>query len=383
MYDVIIVGAGPAGSTCAQILAESGFSVKVFDRREEIGAPKRCGEGLDKGAEELIGKLPERCIANKVIGARVYAPNGKYIEIPGDGYILERKVFDKHLAYLASKCGAEIQSGSIVDDIKIEGGEVKVIGRFLDERFEERSKAVVIATGAESKIARKFLNTTCKLNLVDTCLQYEMANVKGDDRFIHIYFGNEVAPRGYCWVFPKGNGIANVGVGVIPHEKNPKFYLDNFIKNEKESFEKASIIEVNAGVVPVGGIMEDCVRDNLIVCGEAAHHVNPIHGGGIKEAIISGKIAGEVLSKCLKRKRCKKKDLEEFNKIWTNERGKKLKKVEKAREAMEKLKDEDFNYLVEILDPESIINIAEGNLMAVAKLLLKHPKLVKYAKLLV
>jgi len=271
MYDVIVVGAGPAGSTCARVIAENGFSVKVFDRREEIGSPKRCGEGLDKGAEELIGKIPERCIANKVIGARVYAPNGKYIEVPGEGYILERKVFDKHLAYLASNSGAEIQSSSIVEDIEIKNGEVKLFGRFLDEKFEEKSKIVVIATGAESKIARKFINTTCKLNLVDTCLQYEMGNVKGDEKFIHVYFGNEIAPRGYVWEFFKGKNIANVGVGIVPHEKNPKFYLERFIKNN-DRYEKASIIEVNAGVVPVGGIIEDCVRENLIVCGEAAHH---------------------------------------------------------------------------------------------------------------
>ena len=78
--DVIIIGSGPAGTACAKKLAENWFSVKVFYKRQEIGSPKRCGEGLDERVQEIIGKIPERCIAQRIKGARVYAPNGKYLE---------------------------------------------------------------------------------------------------------------------------------------------------------------------------------------------------------------------------------------------------------------------------------------------------------------
>ena len=109
-WDVIVIGAGPAGVSCAKKLEENGFSVKVFDRRAELGVPKRCGEGLGERTQELIGKIPDRCIAQRIKGARVYAPNGKYIEVILEygGFVLERKVFDKWMAEQAIKAGAVI-----------------------------------------------------------------------------------------------------------------------------------------------------------------------------------------------------------------------------------------------------------------------------------
>ena len=66
MIDVIVIGAGPAGTACAKKLAKNGVSVKVFDKRAEIGAPKRCGEGLSEASQKFVGKIPERCIAQKM-----------------------------------------------------------------------------------------------------------------------------------------------------------------------------------------------------------------------------------------------------------------------------------------------------------------------------
>ena len=116
MYDVIVIGAGPAGTACAKKLAENGFKVKVFERRQEIGSPKRCGEGLSESIEKIIGKIPERCIAQRIKGARVYAPNGKYLDalLEYGGFVLERKVFDKWLAEEAVKAGAEIQVNTFI-----------------------------------------------------------------------------------------------------------------------------------------------------------------------------------------------------------------------------------------------------------------------------
>jgi digeranylgeranylglycerophospholipid reductase len=377
--DVIIIGAGPAGSHAAKKLVEAGFDVKVYERRNEIGAPKRCGEGLDKKAEDLIGRIPERCVAQKIRGARVYAPNGKYLEAPGEGYVLERKVFDKWMAAEAAKAGADIRAGTFIRELIVENGTVKgVKGEIDGDPFEARAKLVISATGAESPLPKQAgINTTVALNLIDTCYQYEMVNVKSDPNFIHIWMSNADAPRGYLWVFPKGNTTANVGVGVIPHETNPKVYLDRFVESQPD-VKGASIIEVNAGAVPVGGLLENMVSNAFIVCGEAAHHVNPIHGGGIKEAIISGKIAAEVAADCLKKGDVSKTALDAYNKRWWKERGDHVRKIEKAREAMEKMTDEDFNTLASLLKPADVIELTGGNPTAFLKVIAKHPTLLKF-----
>jgi len=387
-FDVIIVGAGPAGSCAAKKLAQAGLSVIVYDRRQELGNPKRCGEGLEKKAEQYIGPIPSRCIAQRIKGARIYAPNGKFLDaiVEGGGYILERKVFDKWLATEAVKAGAHVQAKTLIKELIIEDGFVKgVRGEFMDEPFEARAKIVIAATGAESPLPQQAgLKTACNPNLVDTCLQYEMAGIDLDqpdwEEFIHIYLGNEIAPRGYVWVFPKGNHTANIGLGIIPGEKTPKHYLDAWIKSNPK-ISKGSVIEINAGCVPVGGLLKDMVSNGFLVCGEAAHHVNPIHGGGIKEAIVSGQLAADTVIDCIKNKTFSKEALSAYNKSWWAVRGEHLRKVEKLREVVEKMKDKDFNELVEVLKPEDIIEFSRGAKLSVfASILARKPSLALLAR---
>jgi digeranylgeranylglycerophospholipid reductase len=382
MSDVIIVGCGPAGTSCAKKLAENGLSVKVFDRREELGVPVRCGEGLNERTQELIGKIPDRCIAQKIKGARIYAPNGKYLEavLEYGGFILDRRIFDKWLAEQAEKAGAEIQKDTLVTDFVKENGYFNgVKGEFQGKEFEEKAKIIVCATGTESAL-RRVLNIFSKLNLIDSCLQYKMSGIDVNSDFIHIYIGNEIAPRGYLWVFPKGKDRANVGAGVIPGKQNAKYYLDKFV-NDNQELKKGKIDLVEGGCVPVGGLLKDMVTNGFLVCGEAAHHVNPIHGGGIKEAIISGQLAADVISDCLKKNNVSKKALSKFNDLWWKKRGNHLKNVEKLREVVEKLSDNDLNDLASVLKPEDLIEFSRGSKLSVlAKALMRKPRLITLAK---
>ncbi|MFH0929401.1 MAG: NAD(P)/FAD-dependent oxidoreductase [Candidatus Aenigmatarchaeota archaeon] len=383
MYDVIIIGAGPAGTCCAKKLAENGFSVKVFDRRREIGSPKRCGEGLSESIKQYVGEIPERCIAKRIKGSRIYAPNGKSVDalLEYGGFVLERKVFDKWLAERAVKAGAVIQSDSFISElIKEDGKFVGVKGEFVGDKFEERAKVIVCATGAESPLRKQALGIVSNPDVIDSCLQYEMSGIDFDPDFIHIYVGHDISPRGYVWIFPKGKDRANVGVGIIPGEKTAKFYLNNFIEKHP-GLKKGSIIEVNGGCVPVGGMEKNMVADGFLVCGEAAHQVNPIHGGGIKEAVISGILAADVISECLKRGNVSEKALSIFNKLWWDERGHLMRNVEKLREVVEKLSDEDLNDLADALNPNDIIEFSRGaKLSTLAKILMRKPRLVTLAK---
>ncbi len=384
MNDVIVIGAGPSGTACAKKLAENGFSVKVFDKRAEIGAPKRCGEGLSEASQQVMGKIPDRCIAHKIKGARLYAPDGRYLDaiLSQGGFVLERKVFDKWLAEEAVKAGAKVQANTFISELikDARGYFVGVKGEFLGNEFEEKARVVVCATGSESPLRNKALGVFSKASLIDSCLQYEMANVDVVPDLIHIYLSNVLAPRGYVWVFPKGEHKANVGLGIIPQDKKPETYLGEFLKLHPE-ISKGSILEVNAGCVPVGGMVKDMVSNGFVLCGEAANHVNPIHGGGIKEAVISGQIAADIIAECLKRNDVSKTALSKFNDEWWNERGNHLKRVEKLRETLEKLSDADLNDLVDALKPEDIIEFARGaKLSVLAKVLMRKPRLVSLAR---
>jgi digeranylgeranylglycerophospholipid reductase len=145
MRDVIVVGAGPAGSAIAKHLASKGYDVVVYEKRQEIGAPKRCGEGISLGGLQRLGlEIPSYCIRQKIDGALIYAPNGKYVEIDygkDSGYIVERKLFDKWLAEEAARKGAKIKAKTHIKKVLKENGKVVgVMGEHLDKEFEEKCK---------------------------------------------------------------------------------------------------------------------------------------------------------------------------------------------------------------------------------------------------
>ncbi len=386
-YDVVIVGMGPGGSAAAKACAEKGLKVLGVEKRQEIGCPKRCGEGLSKNALKRMGlRFDSKWVCQVIKGATVYAPNGKYIRIDykgPEGWVIERKIFDKELAKQAARSGAKILAKAEVIEIFREGKILKVRIVFQHEKFDVKTKILIASDGVESTISRMMgLDTTIKLIDVASAAQFEMANVKIDPNRIELYFGNEIAPGGYFWVFPKGKDSANVGIGVRkPFSKDIAYnYLKRFVES-RPNLKKGSVIEVNSGGVPVGGLLENMVADNFMVVGDAAHQVNAIHGGGISEAYIGGKIAGEVAVKSIKKGDYSKKVLEEYNKKWWDLRGKKLKKIVKLRQVVESLSDEELNWLAEYLSGEDLIGLAHASgFKKLYFVLMKKPRLIPLAR---
>jgi digeranylgeranylglycerophospholipid reductase len=387
-YDILVIGAGPAGSSVAMTAAKAGLKVLVVEKRAEIGSPKRCGEGLSRSALGRMGLEPDASwIRRTMLGASAYAPNGRKItaDYKGpEGWVIERKVFDKWLAKKAADAGAKVLAKTDAVSLVRKAG--KISGAVLEssgQRREVQAKIVIAADGVESKIAREAgIDTTLRLVDVASGVQFEMAGVDIDPDRIELYFGNEVAPAGYAWIFPKGKNEANVGIGVRrPWAKKTALeYLNDFVES-KPGLRKGSIVEVNGGGVPVGALMQDMVMDNFMIVGDAAHQVNPIHGGGIGESFVAGRIAAEVAAHAIRNGDTSKKALSEYNKLWWKERGEKLQKLVKLREVTESMTDEELNWIAEYLQGEDLIELARSSgFKKLAFLLMKKPRLIKLAK---
>ncbi len=392
-YDMIVVGAGPAGSAAAMTAAKAGLNVLMVEKRAEIGCPKRCGEGISENGFERMGiKKNEKWLNRKITGTNIYAPNGKSVKVLFDpttsdnytGWIIERKMFDKMLADMAAKSGAKILTKTEVvsllrENEKISGVRLEFNGR----QWDVRAKIVIAADGIESRIAREAgLETTSKLSEFISAVQFEMSNIDIDPDSIELYFGNEIAPGGYVWIFPKSEHRANVGIGIrkTMTSKSAIKYLNEFI-NSRPGLKKGSILEVNAGGVPVGGFLDSMVCDNFIVAGDAAHQVNPIHGGGIVESFLAGRMAAETAAEAIKKGDMSKEALSVYDDRWWKERGKRLKKIQKLREVVEKLSDDDLNFLAEELEGSDIVGFARAEGFGkLAKILMKRPKLILLAR---
>ena len=381
-YDVVIVGAGPAGLAAAIEIAKEKINVLVLDRKQEIGCPKRCAEGLGLGWFNRLNLKPKKdwCVQT-IHGAALYAPNGKGFQMKRTetmGYVLERKIFEKELAREAVNAGAKILLKHQVVGAIRNKNEVVLKVEADDETREVRTPLVIACDGVDSLTAKMLgLNTKLDLRETDSGYQYEMTGISGyDEHLLHLYFGTDVAPRGYIWIFPKRNHTANVGIGIGAYEeKTAKYYLDKWIA-QQEGLKNGSIIEVNAGAIPVGGFLDKMQAANLIVAGDAGHMVDPIHGGGIGIALEGGRLAAEHTIKAIKEGKYSEKDLEPYTQAWYDKRGNELMKRLKGRHLLEQLSDDDFNYLAGSITMDEALKIGNGALTKKDKILLFSKKLV-------
>ncbi|WP_297459969.1 NAD(P)/FAD-dependent oxidoreductase [Thermococcus sp.] len=378
-YDVVVVGSGIAGPIIARNVAKAGYSVLLLDKKPAIGSPKQCAEGISiRVFDKYDIPYDKRFINREIYGAKLYSPGGYELELrykEVSGVILERKVFDKMLAHYAARAGADVLARTEALDVIRQDGKIAGIrAKHEDEPVEIYADIIVAADGVESMIARKAgINTYAPPHEFDSSYEYEMLIEGFDPDLIHLWFGNEIAPRGYVWVFPKDEDRANVGIGIASdHPETAKYYLNKWLR--ENGIPSRKILEINVGVVPVGGFVKELVKDNVLVVGDAARQVNPMHGGGMAEAMEAGTIASKWIVKALEEENLSL--LQNYTKEWWETDGKRLEKVLKVRRVTEKLTDEDLDLFIQILSGADAEKIASGDYAEVIKALLKHPKVL-------
>ncbi len=388
--DVLVIGAGPAGSSAAKHAAKNGADVVMIDKKSEIGSPKRCAEGVSKEGLKKLGIEPSnRWVTRELSGVRLVSPNGtdvwlneERVKLPEAGYILERKIFDKHMAMDAARAGAKIMIKTLARSMRKDSNGYIVSCQRMGEDFEIKAKIIIGADGPESRVGRwGGLKTAAKPKNMESAIQFEMAGIELEDPYsIEFYFGS-VAPGGYAWIFPKGDDIANVGLGILTTETDKSAYqhLVEFVENCPAT-KNAQAVELNAGGDPVGGMIKKLATDNLIIVGDAAGHVNPLTGGGIITAMEAGLFAGEVAAAAVKEGDYSEDRLKEYQKKCEEEIGKSFDKYLKTKEYLLSLSDGELDSIAEAFQGVEFDSI---NTKELIKLLIKvSPKaLVKLGKL--
>jgi digeranylgeranylglycerophospholipid reductase len=329
-FDVVVVGAGPAGATAARYAAERGLEVLLLEKRQEIGSAVRCAEGINE--EMLLPFLEpdQRWIAAKVNRSRIMATDtGDVRSLAGEetGYVLERRVFDRVLVEKAVEAGARVRIKTAVEGLLTENGAVKGV-RAVDGRnlLEIEAAIVVGADGVESRVGQ-WQGLDCVLRPSDclTCAQYLLAGIEVDPQCCDYYLGEELAPGGYAWVFPKGDRLANVGLGVQADvaQTSALEYLHRFIGRYPQ-LEQGSPLTLIAGNVPVGIATGAIVGDGLILAGDAARQADPLTGGGIANAMVAGRLAAEVCAQAVEEGDTSATTLSEYERRWVESRGRKM-----------------------------------------------------------
>ncbi len=377
-YDIIVVGAGPAGSTAAFYAAQQGAKVLLLEKDREIGIPVRCGEAVgEKGIRQVVELRPE-WIANRIEAVRLIAPDGTRVTVQHEdiGFILDRKRFDYDLAMMAAQQGVNIVTKAYVCGLlRANGAVAGVEVQHLGNRYQIPARIVIAADGVESRVGRwAGLKTNVRLRDMETCVQMVVSNITLERQFCDFYFSNQMAPGGYIWVFPKNDHLANVGLGISGEyaaHKPPLAYLREFVAWR---FPKAAILTMVAGGVPCAPLMEEVVTDGLMLIGDAAHQANPLTGGGIVLSMLASRIAGRVAAEAIKDKDVSKKRLSAYAREWEKTHGSSHRRSYRLKEAVYKLTDDDLNRTaaaIASIPPEqhTIINIFKTALI-------QHPRLI-------
>lgn len=326
--DVVVVGAGPAGSATAYWLASAGHNVVVVERKH-LPRDKTCGDGLTPRSVhqlEAMGLGPSLSIGHRYDGLRALA-FGRELSLgwpaapgmPSVGYVVTRAVLDELVARRASAVGARVIEGAevigsiarpngladgpmggvIVAD-KDHGGTTRITARYI-----------VVADGANSRLGRAVGAERNRAFPLGMALRGYYWSPRHDERFIESHLDvrlrdGSVAP-GYGWIFPVGDGRVNVGVGLLSTDRrckgvNTSQLFDAFVEHAPASWglsEATSCGSPTGGKLPMGLSVGPRVGPDYLLVGDAAGSINPFNGEGIAYAYETGRMAAAVLDRAL------------------------------------------------------------------------------------
>ncbi|HEX4562376.1 MAG TPA: NAD(P)/FAD-dependent oxidoreductase, partial [Gemmatimonadales bacterium] len=296
--DILVVGGGPAGSVAAAEARRAApeVSVVLVERDRAIGAPVRCAEGVgDAGLREFADPTGSSWVARKITKVIFWAPDGTEVKVAERevGWVLDRTRFDAFLAAEAVGEGAEVRVGTEVTGMRREGDRWVVETRGARGSETLRARVVIGADGVETMVGRwAGLDTRVPSRDMESCAQYVVQGIDFDPDAIYLQFGDQVAPGGYAWVFPKGVGVANVGLGIVALKadgRTARGYLDDWIAARYPGGARTGY---TVGGVIVHVTVKRTFADGTLIAGDAAHMVNPLSGGGIVNAMKAGRLAG-------------------------------------------------------------------------------------------
>jgi len=379
-YDVVVVGAGPAGCVAARYAALGGARVLVMDRKRDVGVPVQCGGFLPhpsklrevmprvEGFDELFA-YPRDCVLNTSGRQRFYAPSGEWKEVAVPADTVDRRRFDKFLAQQAVRAGAELAMATTVTGVR--DGQVRTVG--AEGRRTYHAKVVVGADGPASVVARHAgLNPGWDGMSLSAAVEYELCGVEHDQDVAELYFGRDWGPGGYAWVIPLGQDRANVGVGVrrpfFAGGLGPREYLHRFIREHPVASAKLRRGQATArivGLVPCGGTLPRTVAEGVLLCGDAGGFVMATSGGGIPFAMASGRLAGDTAAGFL-RGECQ---LGDYEHRWREQIGRELRVSVAVRRMVDSLMRSDalMNAVFRVLSAEQIEGLQKGTLSEATK----------------
>ncbi len=285
--DVLVIGAGPAGSSAALRVAQNGVDVLMVEQREKIGVPVQCAEFIPA---MLLKDLDQgnAFVVQKIKGMQTFIKGRMEKQIHAPGWMIQRDLFDQTLAESAVKSGAVLLTGSKAICFSDHG--CVIVNRGNEQKKEIRAKVIIAADGPLSKV-RQWINAPALNPLPGVQMSFTLT-LPSDYTQV---FLDPTVNSGYAWLFPKGD-MANVGLGLRNNNSNPVRpfkILNKFISHLKDQGKiTGDPLFRSAGWIPAEPLRK-AVYGKVLFAGDAAGQTHPITGAGIFSAVTCGSMAGK------------------------------------------------------------------------------------------
>jgi digeranylgeranylglycerophospholipid reductase len=342
---IIVVGAGVAGSHAALEASKNGSKVVLLEEHPQVGIPSHCSGVVSLNGLSLLGIEPQTTFSQRMIqGAVFHPPKGEPLELRTKkpvAVIINRAKFDQHVAKNAVAGGVELHVKTRVS--KFERYPDGKVGVSVQEGPGFKGDIVIDASGAGSRLPEQAGLQTPDWTQLLPGLQYELAETQKQGDMVELYFGSHRAPGFFAWSIPTGDHSARVGLA--SRKSNVKKLLDDMVK---DYWPKSTIEGTKSGSVLVSGPIDKCWSENFLVVGDAASQVKQTTGGGIIIGGYSGILAGRAAATAAKAPREERwKILMKYDRDWRDKFGSDLRRMGIAHKLFASLSDETLNKIFE------------------------------------
>jgi digeranylgeranylglycerophospholipid reductase len=382
-FDVVVAGGGPGGLSAAQSAAENGARVLLIEQGDEIGSPIRTSGG--SFIRDLVKLGIPAHLYHPIRKCRFISPDNEASFSYDDPVlcIMDVRGVFQHLAAQAIGAGAHIRLATAAVEPVIENGFVCGV---LTKAGRVDCMVLIDATGYRSALLRK-AGLHAGFRRFGVGSEFDMYAPNYDQSEAVLIVGSQVAPSGYAWAFPWGNGRVRVGVGIIhgDSDQHPEGYLRKLCADANKfgmNLKGAQPIEHHYGLIPSDGLLENLVGNGILGVGDAAGQASALVGEGIRWAIKAGRMAGKIAAEAVARGDASAEFLGKYQKQWKSAHGANLRIAHAINERIARWDDGKWDRRTELLklfSPDQFDEALQSNFVPgwALRLLWSHPSLVK------
>ena len=389
MLDVIVVGAGPAGSRTAELLARAGLDVLVLEEHREVGRPMQCAGLISTRVADILGG--ELAVENRVSGARIHGPGGRAVGFDAGrtrAHVVDRAAFDRELAARAARAGARVRLGAraVLVRAGARGCEVEVRDAHGDGGRETLGCRVVVGADGPGSLVRRAVG----LRRPRVLLQGFEARLATphpiDTSTVHLFAGRETAPGFFAWAVPVGEHELLAGVACERGDVSARARFDHLLRDPRFTgeFRDLEPLAYYAGAIPVGPLARP-VADGAVLVGDAAAQPKGTSGGGVYPALEAAGAAAAAIVDTLGRGEPTARALGAYPRAFNERVGDELKRAARLRRSYAAMSDALVDELLAAVDDPELLGliVVEGDIdfpsKLVKSLLHKSPSLLKLA----